>query len=85
MASQPTTQTSIWYFVGATFIFGAPALYFPGDEYFWLRLATIVLGFVVVAAGIVVFIREQGARRDSAQGEGRPPVEGSPRAEERPE
>jgi hypothetical protein len=53
--------TAVWYFVGATFLFAGT--FFYGDEGGpVLRIVGIVLGFVVLVAGFVVFRKEYRAR-----------------------
>jgi hypothetical protein len=54
-----TPHTAVWYFIGATFIFAAPTIFFRDADLPWLLVAALVLGFAVFAGGIVVFVREQ--------------------------
>lgn len=54
-------NTSVWYFVGATFLFAGPTVFSFGDNGF-LRVLTLVLGAVVFVCGIIMFRREQLSR-----------------------
>ena len=55
-------QISIWYFVGATFIFAAPALFFPDAE-LWVRIILLAAGCLAIVAGGVQLGREIAHRR----------------------
>jgi hypothetical protein len=55
-------QVSVWFFVGATFLFAAPALFVP-DAPAWIRFGLFGLGLVAIAVGIVHFAREVTHRR----------------------
>lgn len=69
-AEQTPTQTAVWYFIGATFIFTMPNLLFP-DLAWWSRFVFIGLGFAVMVAGFVQLRKELAARRrpDAADGD----------------
>jgi len=56
------TDTSVWYFVGATFLFAGPMV-FGFDDGGFLRILTFVLGAVVFVCGAIVFRREYLRRR----------------------
>lgn len=56
-------QIAIWYFVGATFLFAAPALFFP-DADVWVRIVLFAAGFLVIIVGGVQLGREIRHRRD---------------------
>lgn len=73
--STSAPQIAVWYFVGATFIFAAPVLYFPDAE-LWIRIASFALGFLVMIAGGVRLAREITQRRDSRNA---PPGDGGTR------
>ncbi|MET0297220.1 MAG: hypothetical protein ABW024_07450 [Microbacterium sp.] len=66
MTSQesPTPQIAIWYFVGATFVFAAPVIFFP-DAGVWLRIATLALGFALIVVGGIQLGREITQRREN--------------------
>jgi hypothetical protein len=53
--------TSVWYFVGATFLFAGP-LIFGFDDFGFFRIITLILGAVVMVAGFIVLRRESGKR-----------------------
>lgn len=57
-------QIAVWYFVGATFAFVAPTLFFP-DVPAWARIGCIVVGVVAFVAGAVQFRRERRQRRSA--------------------
>ena len=57
-------QIAVWWFVGATFIFAAPAL-FSFDAPVWARVVLLVAGFVAVICGGIQLGRELRQRRDS--------------------
>lgn len=61
--STRTPQTSVWYFVGATFIFSSPELFFRDFDRPWLPLVAYGLGLVVFVTGTVVLVREQRQHR----------------------
>ncbi|GAA1683210.1 hypothetical protein GCM10009807_28810 [Microbacterium lacus] len=72
---QDTPNIAVWYFVGATFIFAAPALFMPEAE-IWLRALLLAAGFVAVIAGAIQLgreIKQRSARRVVAPSE--PPTE----------
>ena len=78
---QGQTSSSLWYFIGATFIFAMPNLMF-GDLAWWARLALLALGLAVMAAGFVQLRREMRAKRGTPAVEGdAPPAAGSGRDE----
>jgi hypothetical protein len=59
-----STGTAVWYFVAATFLFAGTSFFgTSGEGRGWVAIVGIVLGFVVLAAGIVVFSRELKGRR----------------------
>lgn len=64
-SSTQTPQTSVWYFVAATFIFASRALFFRDFDPPWLPFVTYGLGLVVFVTGVVVFVREERQRRSS--------------------
>ena len=68
MGSSETPQgsggTAIWYFVFATFLFSGSTFFgTSGDHRDAIAIVGIVAGFVVLAAGIVVFGREMKGNR----------------------
>ncbi|MCD2499823.1 hypothetical protein [Microbacterium nymphoidis] len=69
-AGRGRPETSVWYFVGAVFIFAVPNLVFRDIE-LWARIGVIALGFAVMAAGFVQLRREITAKgdRDSDAGD----------------
>ncbi|MBF4551096.1 hypothetical protein ITJ61_12625 [Pseudoclavibacter sp. VKM Ac-2888] len=56
-------QVAVWYFVAATFIFAGPALI--ADLPIWVRIASLVVGLVLVVFGGRQLGRETAARRRS--------------------
>ena len=58
-----TPQIAIWYFVGATFLFAAPALFFPDADQ-WVRIALLAAGFLAIVGGGIQLGREIRLRRD---------------------
>ncbi|GAA1960374.1 hypothetical protein [Agromyces allii] len=68
MASQSTPQTSVWYFVGATFSFVLPSMLLPDGMRLWAQVLGLVLGFALLITGLVVFVREQRAGRTPESG-----------------
>jgi hypothetical protein len=89
MTSRATEQTSVWYFVGATFIFVSPSLFFRDLNSPWLTFGTIAVGLVVMAAGFRVMARERRALLDSraaedSAAETRAPEDGTPGEAPRP-
>lgn len=74
-STQVTPNIAVWYFVGATFIFAAPALFVPEAE-IWLRVLLLAAGFVAVIAGGIQLgreIKQRSAGRVVAPSE--PPTE----------
>lgn len=68
MADDPRNpQTAVWYFVAATFISCAPALFFRGSDALWLSLGSLGLGAVVLITGFVVALRERRLRLSRAR------------------
>jgi 4-hydroxybenzoate polyprenyltransferase len=63
MTSRTSEETSVWYFVGATFILISPALFFRDLNSPWLTFGTIVAGLVLMALGFRVMAREREAAR----------------------
>ena len=61
------SQFAIWYFVGATFLFAAPALFFPGAD-LWIRIVFFAAGFLAIVGGGIQLGREISRSRD-ARGE----------------
>lgn len=61
-------STSVWYFVGATFILTIPGLMFP-ELPWWARIGLMLLGFGVMIAGFTRLRRELGAARRPATDE----------------
>lgn len=61
-----TPQTAVWYFIGATFIFISPTLFFP-DVGMWLPIASLALGLLVFTFGAFVFFRELGLTRTTSR------------------
>ena len=51
-------QIAVWYFVGATFAFAAPALFFA-DADLWVRLALFAAGFLAIVGGGIQLGRER--------------------------
>lgn len=72
-AKTESPQVAIWYFVGATFIFAAPALLFPDAE-LWVRIIVFAAGFLAIVAGGVQLGREIAERRTTRDA---PPATGS--------
>lgn len=65
MSTSSTPQPlAVWFFIGATFVFAAPVIFFP-DAPFWLRLVTLGLGMLLVIGGGVQLGREIRGRRAS--------------------
>lgn len=62
-AGTPSTQTSIWYFLGATFAFASTSLFFTEPGLLWVRIVMLVLGFGLLIVGGFVFGREMNERR----------------------
>lgn len=58
-----TPQIAVWYFVAATFIFAAPALFLT-DADMWVRIALLAAGFLTIVAGGVQLGRELTQRRE---------------------
>lgn len=52
-----TPQVAVWYFVGATFLFAAPVLFFA-DADPWVHVVTLVLGFAAIVVGGIHLGRE---------------------------
>jgi 4-hydroxybenzoate polyprenyltransferase len=65
MTSRTSEETSVWYFVGATFILISPALFFRDLNSPWLTFGTIVAGLVLMALGFRVMAREREAARSA--------------------
>lgn len=59
-SSQP--QIAVWFFVGATFVFAAPLLFFP-EAAWWARIVSLGVGFVLVVCGGIQLGRELRTRR----------------------
>lgn len=67
MSTSSTPQPlAVWFFIGATFVFAAPVIFFP-DAPFWLRLVTLGLGMLLVIGGGVQLGREIRGRRASTE------------------
>lgn len=67
MTKNETPQIAVWYFVGATFIFIAPTMFFQGSAPLPVTTGTLVAGFIVVVLGGVQLGREiRQRRRDDA-------------------
>ncbi|MCY1718691.1 hypothetical protein OVA26_17280 [Microbacterium sp. SL62] len=56
-------STTVWYFVGATFVFALPMMLFPGMPW-WARVATIAFGGAFIAAGLWQLRREARGKSD---------------------
>jgi hypothetical protein len=56
-------QIAIWCFVGATFLFVAPTLFFP-DADLWVRIVLFAAGFLAIVGGVIQLGREIRKRRD---------------------
>lgn len=52
-----TTSASIWYFLGAVFVFVLPNQLFAGLDW-WLRMLFIAVGVAMIVAGFVQLRRE---------------------------
>ena len=56
--------TAVWYFLGATFLFTSSTFIRPnGEQSLPIIVGSLVLGFIVFIAGVVVFSRELKAKR----------------------
>ncbi|MGM7677979.1 hypothetical protein [Microbacterium sp. A94] len=66
MSSRNAPQVAVWYFVAATFLFASTILFFP-DADVWVRIATIVVGLLIVVAGGIQLGREIKARRQESR------------------
>lgn len=58
-----TPQITVWYFVGATFAFAAPALFFP-EASLWVRILLFAVGVGAMIGGGVQLGREMKGKRD---------------------
>lgn len=58
-----TPQIAVWYFVGATFAFAAPALFFP-DASLWVRIVLFAVGVGAMIGGGIQLGREMKHTRD---------------------
>ncbi len=65
-------QIAVWYFVGATFAFSLPNLFFPDAE-LWTRILLFVAGMALMIAGGFRLAQEVGARRGGSRGDVPPP------------
>ena len=63
LGNTETPQIAIWYFVGATFIFAAPTLFFP-DADLWVRIVLFAIGFLAIVGGGIQLGREIRQRRE---------------------
>ncbi|MET0674021.1 MAG: hypothetical protein ABWY37_11070 [Microbacterium pygmaeum] len=73
-----TPSIAIWYFVGATFIFAAPTLFFPGSPW-WVTAGTLALGLVAMVLGGIQLGREiQQQRASRATPPPVPPADSTP-------
>ena len=70
--SSSPPQFAVWYFVGATFVFGAPAAFLP-DPAPWVRLVFLVIGFALVVIGGVQLGRELRQHRAARVAPTNPP------------
>lgn len=77
MTSGTPQQTSVWYFVGATFIFASPILFFRGVDSMWWSIGTLAVGFVVMAAGFRVMARERRAALEARAADDRAADDGN--------
>lgn len=66
------TQIAVWCFVGATFAFSLPNLFFPDAE-LWTRILLFVAGMALMIAGGFRLAQEVGARRGGSRGDVPPP------------
>lgn len=57
-----TPQIAVWYFVAATFIFAAPAVFFPEAD-LWVRIVLLAAGLVTVVGGGIQLGREITQKR----------------------
>lgn len=72
MSNSPTPQPiALWFFLGATFVFAAPVIFFP-DAPFWLRMVTLGIGMLLVVGGGIQLGREVRGRRAGAEAPGEP-------------
>lgn len=61
---QKAPDTAVWYFIGATFMFAlGPMVFSAGDPGAWQVAVFVILGMVVMACGVVVFVRERRQRK----------------------
>lgn len=67
MAESASASTSVWYFIGATFIVALPMMLFP-DMPWWVRLGSIVSALIVMTAGGVQ-LRKELRERNSRGGD----------------
>ncbi len=61
-------QIAVWYFVGASFVFSSTTLLFPEPD-LWLRVATLVVGFLLVVVGGIQLgaeLRRRPRKNDSS-------------------
>jgi len=65
MSSRETPQIAVWYFVAATFVFASTTLFFDSPV-LWVRIVSLVVGFVLIAAGGFQLSREMKARKRDA-------------------
>lgn len=66
-STAPGPSIAVWYFVGATFVFAAPVIFFP-EAPWWVRLTSITVGLVVTVLGGIQLgreIRQQRTNRDA--------------------
>jgi Kef-type K+ transport system membrane component KefB len=57
-----TPQIAVWYFIAATFVFAASTTFLRSDV-LWITIASVAVGFVLIALGGWQLGRELQARR----------------------
>ena len=59
-----TSQSAVWWFIGATFLFIAPTLLFRTAPA-WVMFLCLALGFIALVTGGIQLGREIRRRRDT--------------------
>lgn len=79
--TQDSPSVAVWYFVGATFAFAAPTLWFA-DAAPWIRIAFLVVGMLAIVGGAVHIGR---ATRQRSRTDARSDADAQPRTDARPD
>lgn len=72
MSDEQPPQVAVWYFVGATFVFSAPVLWFD-DPQPWVTILFFAVGLVAMVCGGIRLGREikgRQARKDAPPSQG---------------